>query len=207
MGPTALLPLRRKVASAGFEPANLGTKGQHATPRPPKPQYTHKQPKCTSLFTMYFNHTFLTDMLRWLLRLSSGWNYYNLTLNLRLNNAPNKYQHSTPTAAHISPVHLYVSLSRYYDKPNIEYFHILNSSKYSRDISIVKLTRCTNVSNLFYFMWGNNVHVLDGLSVHHQEIKTVHTATDICQKDTVKQSAESSRQYLFDIGLLLYVLS
>jgi hypothetical protein len=47
MGPTALLPLRRHAeaffdlknptASAGFEPANLGTKGQHATPRPPKP--------------------------------------------------------------------------------------------------------------------------------------------------------------------------
>ena len=48
MRPTALLPLRRKAcwgffrpknptASAGFEPANLGTKGQHATPRPPKP--------------------------------------------------------------------------------------------------------------------------------------------------------------------------
>ena len=48
MGPTALLPLRRKAcwgffrpknptASAGFEPANLGTKGQYATPRPPKP--------------------------------------------------------------------------------------------------------------------------------------------------------------------------
>ena len=42
VGPTALLPLRRKAcrgflrpknptASAGFEPANLGTKGQHAT--------------------------------------------------------------------------------------------------------------------------------------------------------------------------------
>ena len=44
MGPTALLPLRRK-ASAGFEPANLGTKGQHATSRPPKPfifQYESK---------------------------------------------------------------------------------------------------------------------------------------------------------------------
>ena len=27
------------TASAGFEPANLGTKGQHATPRPPKPLY------------------------------------------------------------------------------------------------------------------------------------------------------------------------
>ena len=49
MGPTALLPFRRKAcwrfyfalrnptASAGFEPANLGTKGQHATSRPPKP--------------------------------------------------------------------------------------------------------------------------------------------------------------------------
>jgi hypothetical protein len=47
MGLMALLPLRRKAcwgffcpknptASAGFEPANLGTKGQHATPRPPK---------------------------------------------------------------------------------------------------------------------------------------------------------------------------
>ena len=48
MEPMALLNLRRKAyweffrpknptASAGFEPANLGTKGQHATPRPPKP--------------------------------------------------------------------------------------------------------------------------------------------------------------------------
>ena len=29
--------LKNQMASAGFEPANLGTKGQHATPRPPKP--------------------------------------------------------------------------------------------------------------------------------------------------------------------------
>ena len=29
------------MASAGFEPANLGTKGQHATPRPPKPLYIY----------------------------------------------------------------------------------------------------------------------------------------------------------------------
>jgi hypothetical protein len=47
MGPPALLPLRRKAcwgffalknptASAGFEPANLGTRGQHASSRPPK---------------------------------------------------------------------------------------------------------------------------------------------------------------------------
>jgi hypothetical protein len=29
--------LKNPSASAGFEPANLGTKGQHATSRPPKP--------------------------------------------------------------------------------------------------------------------------------------------------------------------------
>jgi len=29
--------LKNLTASVGFEPANLGTKGQHATPRPPKP--------------------------------------------------------------------------------------------------------------------------------------------------------------------------
>jgi hypothetical protein len=28
---------KNPTASAGFEPANLGTKGQHATSRPPKP--------------------------------------------------------------------------------------------------------------------------------------------------------------------------
>ena len=31
--------LKNPTALAGFEPANLGTKGQHATPRPPKPLY------------------------------------------------------------------------------------------------------------------------------------------------------------------------
>jgi hypothetical protein len=29
--------LKNPTASAGFEPANLGSKGQHATSRPPKP--------------------------------------------------------------------------------------------------------------------------------------------------------------------------
>ena len=29
--------LKNPTASAGFEPANVGTKGQHATSRPPKP--------------------------------------------------------------------------------------------------------------------------------------------------------------------------
>ena len=30
------------MASAGFEPANFGTKGQHATSRPPKPLSTYR---------------------------------------------------------------------------------------------------------------------------------------------------------------------
>jgi hypothetical protein len=43
MGQKALLPpedffaLKSPTASAGFEPTKLGTKGQHATSRPPKP--------------------------------------------------------------------------------------------------------------------------------------------------------------------------
>jgi len=33
--------LKNPTASAGFVPANLGTKGQHATSRPPKPMYIY----------------------------------------------------------------------------------------------------------------------------------------------------------------------
>ena len=33
-------------ASAGFEPANLGTKGQHATARPPKPPIKSEKYRC-----------------------------------------------------------------------------------------------------------------------------------------------------------------
>ena len=36
----------------------------------------------------------------------------------------------------------------------------------------------------FILFWNNTLHVLDGLSVHHQEFKTVHTATGIGQTDT-----------------------
>ena len=32
-----IFALKNQTASAGFEPANLDTKGQHATSRPPKP--------------------------------------------------------------------------------------------------------------------------------------------------------------------------
>jgi len=46
---------------------------------------------------------------------------------------------------------------------------------------MAKPTRRINVSYLFY--WRNTLHVSDGLSVHHQELKTVHTVTDICKTD------------------------
>ena len=44
-------------------------------------------------------------------------------------------------------------------------------------ILIIKPTRCTNFSNLF---WNKTLHVSDISSVHHQEFITVHTAIGIC---------------------------
>ena len=35
----------------------------------------------------------------------------------------------------------------------------------------------------FLFMW-NALHVSDGFSVHHQELKTAHTASGTCQTNT-----------------------
>jgi len=36
----------------------------------------------------------------------------------------------------------------------------------------------------FILFWSDTRRVSGGLSVHHQEFKTVHTATGICQTDT-----------------------
>jgi len=32
----------------------------------------------------------------------------------------------------------------------------------------------------FILFWNDNLHVSDGLSVHHQDFKNLHTATGIC---------------------------
>jgi len=45
--------LKNPTASAGFEPANLGTKGQHATPRPHKPLCTYYYWRCLVIFLIY----------------------------------------------------------------------------------------------------------------------------------------------------------
>ena len=67
MGPTPLLPLRRKAcwgifrpknptASTGCETANLGTKGQHATLRPLKP-LNQRNTECVSYAYRSLNAT------------------------------------------------------------------------------------------------------------------------------------------------------
>jgi len=52
----------------------------------------------------------------------------------------------------------------------------------------------------FILFWNDVLHVSDGLSVHHQQFKTVHTATGI-------YLLASRQLYLFDKCLLLYVQS
>jgi len=37
----------------------------------------------------------------------------------------------------------------------------------------------------FILVWNNSLHVSDGLSVHHQESNTVHTASGICHTGSV----------------------
>jgi len=37
----------------------------------------------------------------------------------------------------------------------------------------------------FIIFCSSTLHVSDGLSVHHQESKTVHTASGVCQTDSV----------------------
>jgi len=36
----------------------------------------------------------------------------------------------------------------------------------------------------FILFWSTTLHVSNGLSVLHQEFKTVHTATGVCHTDT-----------------------
>jgi len=64
---------------------------------------------------------------------------------------------------------------------NIELKIVTTSENTGTIIPIVKPTSCTNVSNLLNLFWNDTLHVSDGLSVRHQEFKTVHTATGICQ--------------------------
>jgi len=48
---------------------------------------------------------------------------------------------------------------------------------------------------------NDTLHVSDGLSVHHQEFKTAHIATGMCQTDNAVCLLASRQHYLFDIVL------
>jgi len=54
-------------------------------------------------------------------------------------------------------------------------------------IPIIKPTRCTNFSNLF---WSRNLHVSDRFTVYHQESITVYTAIDICHTGYADYASE-----------------
>jgi hypothetical protein len=49
----------------------------------------------------------------------------------------------------------------------------------------VVLLRATGNEMKLILFWNNILHVSDGLSVHHQESKTVHTASGICHTGSV----------------------
>ena len=73
----------------------------------------------------------------------------------------------------------------------------------------------------FILFCSSTLHVSDGLSVHHQESKTVHTASGIYRtgstdcllagtrwnSSSITFSLASSQQNLYDIFLMLYVQS
>jgi len=48
----------------------------------------------------------------------------------------------------------------------------------------------------FILFWNDTLHVLDDLSVHHQEFKAVHTAAGICQTDTAVHFASGYKMEL-----------
>ena len=58
----------------------------------------------------------------------------------------------------------------------------------------------------FILFYSNTLHVSNGLSVHHQESKTVHTASGKCHADFA-DCLLAGKQNLFDIRLMLYVQS
>jgi hypothetical protein len=70
----------------------------------------------------------------------------------------------------------------------------------------------------FIVFYSSSLHVSDGLSVHHQESRTVRTSSGICQTHSadcflagmrwnISFPLASSQQNLFDMYLMLYVQS
>jgi len=58
------------------------------------------------------------------------------------------------------------------------YFEFVKDGIIASIFFYIKSNQMHNISNLFYF-WNNTLRVSDSLSIHHQESKTVHTASGI----------------------------
>ena len=66
------------------------------------------------------------------------------------------------------------------------------------------------ICHIYFILFSNNtLHVTGGLSVHHQESETVHTAPGIYRTGSVGCLLASRQQNLYDIRvyLMLYVQS
>jgi hypothetical protein len=83
------------MASAGFEPANLGTKGQHATPRPPKQHRNITAAKIQIYEYIFFSQTILTSNYS-----NRSYNFENSVIKCHLR-APNGV--TTSLLPHVTP--------------------------------------------------------------------------------------------------------
>jgi len=58
----------------------------------------------------------------------------------------------------------------------------------------------------FILFWNDTLHDSNGLSVHHQEFKTVHTATGICQTDTAVCMLAGNREQTDSTDTLVHLV-
>ena len=74
----------------------------------------------------------------------------------------------------------------------IPYMTVQHNGLHNFKISFYSKTNQMNQFLIFILFWSNNLHVSDGLSVHHQEFKTVHTVTGICQTEITEMGKITS---------------
>jgi len=82
----------------------------------------------------------------------------------------------------------------------------LASEHFNKAVQIYFYSKTNQMHQCIKFILFRNdtLHVSDGLSVHHQQFKTAHTATGIWQTDTAVCLLASRQQYLF--GCCMYSL-
>ena len=116
------------------------------------------------------------------------------------NRKKNSFQNRIPVLQH-AVIHRITEIYRYYAQLNInvKLFMNLTSTGPCIVIYFYSKTNYTHECITFILFWNDTLHVSDGLSVHHQEFKTVHTATGICQTDTAVCSLAGTRWNKFHL--------